>query len=104
MSKLEMENATQPSFLKPIEEVMQSFLVNSSQELTLEASSEPVYKGCKEVSTVSISIDTLEQCLQQLSLSSSLDCVCEEAMLVSIQELLQDLCNSCCKCYRRKCF
>jgi len=48
-NKLEMKNATQPSFLKPIEEVLQSSLVNSSQELTLEASAELVHECSKEV-------------------------------------------------------
>jgi len=90
---MEMLEATmQPSTLKPCDELLQRSLVNPSYELMLELA-EQLQKHSKEVlqvTTNDISGDALEKCLQQSSVSSRLESVCEEAMLVSVREPLHD--------------
>jgi len=74
--------------MQPVEEVMQSSLLVSSHECAKLL--QECLKGVLQVTTNDIIVDSLGKHLQNSSLSSSLENICQDSMLVSIQESLQD--------------
>ncbi len=94
MKEMELLEATmQPSTLKPSDELLQRPLVNPPHEFMSELSDVPLQECLQEVLQVTnndVSVDALEKCLQQSSLSSSFQSVFEEAMVVSILEPFHD--------------
>jgi len=92
-NELEFDKATASSTLNPLEEEMQNSLVNLSNILALPSSAEPLQECLTEVLQVSgnnNSGETLEKSLQESPLAPTLENICEEPMLVSIQDSLQD--------------
>ncbi len=87
-NSLEIEKVRGPSIMQPVEEVMQSSLLVSSHECAKLL--QECLKGVLQVTTNDIIVDSLGKHLQNSSLSSSLENICQDSMLVSIQESLQD--------------